>query len=137
MKGLIKDIEINKLREYCIDLLAQTYMELGQRPNEEDVFSFGCILATDLTEDFPNMEFVDVQKAFRDGIRNTDKFHITVKTYYGWIKTWRQVIWDNDKIEPEQKDKRLNYRSKKGTGTKQLGNQINNQIKKIKYDRSK
>ncbi len=136
MSEQIKTIEISKLREKCVDLLSQTYMELGQRPNEEDVVTFALILANDLAEDFENLTFTDIRKAFRNGIRHTDRFHITVKTYYSWIKQWRQIIWDNHS-KTSNIDKRLTYRSKKGTGTKQIGNQINNQIKKIRYDRSK
>jgi len=129
MKDQIKNIEISKLREKCVDLLSQTYMELGQRPNEEDVVSFALILANDLTEDFENLTFTDIRKSFRNGIRHTDKFHLTVKTYYHWIKSWRQIIWENEKTDNEYKDKRLTYRSKKGTGIKQ----IRNQIKKLNY----
>jgi len=131
MNEKIRNIELRVLREKCCDLMTQTYMELGQRPSEEDVVSFAVILANDLMEDFPNLEFVDIQKAFRNGIRHTDKFHITVKTYYSWIKSWRQIIWDNTG-KTENVDKRLTYRNKKGTGTKQIGNQINNQLKQLR-----
>lgn len=123
MEEQIKDIEIRVLREKCCDLMAQTYMELGQRPSEEDVVSFSVILANDLAEDFPNLTFIDIQKAFRNGVRNSKEFHITVKTYYLWIKSWRKIIWDNSSKETNV-DKRLAYRSKKGTGLKQISNQI-------------
>tara|TARA_R110000744_G_scaffold89619_4_gene174217 strand:+ start:6285 stop:6695 length:411 start_codon:yes stop_codon:yes gene_type:complete len=130
------DIELRVLREMCCDLLTQTYQELGQRPSDEDVVSFAVILANDLHEDFPNLNFVDIQKAFRNGIRNTKDFHVTVKTYYGWIKSWRKVIWDNED-KTDNVDKRLTYRSKKGTGTKQLGNQIKNQLKQLRNGNNK
>ena len=45
---------------------------------------------------------------------------MTVKTYYHWIKSHRQIIWDNESKEPERKDKRLKYRSRNGTGLKKL-----------------
>ena len=120
----IKNIEIKKLRENCVDLMSQSYMELGQRPNKEDVVSFALILATDLKLDFPNLTFDDIRQAFRQGIRNTEKFHMTVKTYYFWIKSHRQIIWDNETKEPEQRDKRLVYRNRKGVGTKSIGDHI-------------
>jgi hypothetical protein len=131
MNDKIQDIELRTLREKCCDLMAQTFMELGQRPKEEDVVSISIILANDLREDFPNLTFEDIRKAFRNGIRNTDKFHITVKTYYGWIKSWRQVIWNNEGKE-ENKDKRLAYRSRKGTGVKKLTTTINKLQKQLK-----
>ena len=131
MKEKIKDIELRSLREKCCDLMSQTYMELGQRPSEEDVVTFSITLANDLREDFPNLTFEDIRKAFRNGVRNTDKFHLTVKTYYLWIKSWRQIIWDNDTKEEQYKDKRLSYRSKSGTGVKKITTTIN-QLKQLK-----
>jgi|TARA_R110000787_G_scaffold87489_4_gene186396 hypothetical protein len=116
----IKDIEIEKVREFAVDLLSKSYMELGQRPNEEDIVMFAVILAEDLKEDFPNLELEDIRQSFRQGIRNSEKFHMTVKTYYHWIKSHRQIIWDNESKEPERKDKRLKYRSRNGTGLKKL-----------------
>ena len=32
----IQNIEIEKLREYCIEILSKSFMELGQKSNEED-----------------------------------------------------------------------------------------------------
>ena len=106
----IKDIEIEKVREFAVDLLSKSYMELGQRPNEEDIVMFAVILAEDLKEDFPNLELEDIRQSFRQGIRNSEKFHMTV----------RQIIWDNESKEPERQDKRLKYRSRNGTGLKKL-----------------
>ena len=123
----IKDIEIEKVREFAVDLLSKSYMELGQRPNEEDIVMFAVILADDLKLDFPNLELEDITQSFRQGIRNSDKFHLTVKTYYHWIKSHRQIIWDNESKEPERKDKRLRYRSRNGTGLKKLN--INKKLK--------
>ena len=120
----IKNIELKKLRESCVDLMSQSYMELGQRPNTEDVVSFALILAADLKLDFPNLSFEDIKQSFRQGIRNGNEFHLNVQNYYKWIKEHRQIIWDNESKEPQQKDKRLNYRSRKGVGTNTIGHHI-------------
>ena len=120
----IKDIQIEKLREFGVDLLSKTYMELGQRPSEEDIVSFAMILADDLQIDFQNLELNDIQEAFRQGVRNTKEFHITVKSYYRWIKAHRQLIWNEENKEPERQDKRLKYRNRKGTGLSLIGNKI-------------
>lgn len=117
---IIKQIKIEDIRLYANDLLSKTYLQLGQRPSDKDVFNFAMILAEDLKEDFDTLTLEDISQSFRHGIRNTEDFHITVKTYYKWIKAHRQIIWNNDDIEPEYKDKRLRYRSKAGTGLKKI-----------------
>ena len=120
----IKNIEIKTLRENCVDLMSQSYMELGQRPNKEDVVSFALILATDLKIDFSNLTFDDIRQSFRQGIRGGEIFHLNVQNYYKWIKAHRQIIWDNEKIDPKMQDKRLKYRSRKGVGTNTIGHHI-------------
>ena len=52
-----------------------------------------------------------------------------VKTYYKWIKDHRQIIWNNESTPERYQDKRLNYRSRAGTGTKKIGVEITKQIK--------
>tara|TARA_R110000824_G_scaffold258218_2_gene447239 strand:- start:474 stop:857 length:384 start_codon:yes stop_codon:yes gene_type:complete len=116
----IQQYKIEEVRQFANDLLTKTYIQLGQKPNAKDLFQLSLVLAEDLLTDFETLTFEDIDKSFRDGIRNTDDFHLTVKVYYKWIKTFRQIIWDNDKIEPEYQDKRLNYRNRKGTGMKQI-----------------
>tara|TARA_R110001606_G_C15049159_1_gene613313 strand:+ start:113 stop:496 length:384 start_codon:yes stop_codon:yes gene_type:complete len=122
----IREYKIEQIREFACDLLSKTYLQLGQRPNEEDIYQMSMVLAEDLQEDFDSLTFMDIEKSFRDGIRNTDDFHLSVKVYYKWIKSFRQIIWNNEKIEPQMQDKRLKYRSRQGTGLKQID------IKKIK-----
>lgn len=116
----IKDISIENLRVFAGDLLVKTYMELGQKTNEEDVFNFSIILAEDLQTDFEKLTLEDISQSFRQGIRNTKEFHLTVKTYYKWIKDHRQVIYNNEDVEIYRQDKRLNYRNRKGTGLKKI-----------------
>tara|TARA_R110002051_G_scaffold103198_1_gene174932 strand:- start:1854 stop:2234 length:381 start_codon:yes stop_codon:yes gene_type:complete len=120
----IKEIEIEKVREFAVDLLSKTYLELGQRPTEEDIVSFAVILAEDLKLDFQNLGLEDIEQAFRQGVRNTKEFHITVKVYYGWIKSHRKLIWSSQGVEPERLDKRLKYRTRKGTGISIIGKTI-------------
>jgi hypothetical protein len=117
---MIKNIAIEDLRSEAVDIMNKAYLELGQNPSEDTIVSFAYILADDLKRDFHNMELKDIWEAFRNGVRETTEYHITVKTYYKWIKSHRQIIWDNEKIEPNMQDKRLRYRSRKGTGMKLL-----------------
>ena len=81
-------------------------------------------LANDLKQDFKNLEFQDIVQAIREGVRNTDnvRFVVNVQSYYIWIKAHRQLIWNEDSKEPERQDKRLKYRSRKGTGLNSISN---------------
>ena len=123
----IKEIEISQLKLKCLDLITKTFVELGQVKDDKTLAILAQTLATDLLEDFPNLTFEDIQASFRQGVRNSDRFVLNVQTYYLWIKAHRQLIWNNASIEPERQDKRLKYRSRKGTGLKSITN-----IKQIK-----
>ena len=119
---MISSISIEDARNDALEIMTRAYLELGQNPGEDTIVSFSLILAGDLKRDFDNMEMKDIREAFRIGVRETQEFHLTVKTYYKWIRSHRQVIWDNETVEPEMRDKRLNYRSRNGTGTKKIDN---------------
>ena len=121
----IKEIEISQLKLKCLDLITKTFVELGQVKDDKTLAILAQTLANDLLEDFSNLTFEDIQQAFRQGIRNTDRFVLNVQTYYLWIKAHRQLIWNEASKEPELQDKRLRYRSRKATGL----NNINKLIK--------
>ena len=91
---MIKDMPIQDLRSHSVEILSKAFLELGQNPNEDTIVSMSLILAEDLQKDFKNLEIEDIKAAFRRGIRETDEFHLTVKTYYKWIKTYRNLLWD-------------------------------------------
>ena len=116
----IKEYKTKDLQLKCVNLLATTYLQLGQKSDSETMITLSQILCEDLQTDFESLTMDDIIQAFKQGIRNTDDFHLTVKTYYKWIKAHRKVIWDNDKVDPIMQDKRLKYRSRNGTGMKKL-----------------
>tara|TARA_R100001244_G_scaffold128903_1_gene100003 strand:- start:530 stop:913 length:384 start_codon:yes stop_codon:yes gene_type:complete len=120
----INDIHIQELTIACNDLLFKTLVELGQSKNEQWLVAMSHSLANDLKQDFKNLDFQDVVQAFREGVRNTDnvRFVLNVQTYYIWIKAHRQLIWNEQSKEPERQDKRLQYRSRNGTGLKSITN---------------
>ena len=111
---VIKEIETSQLKLKCLDLITKTFVELGQVKDEKHIVILSSSLANDLKEDFKNLYFEDVQQAFRQGVRNTDKFVLNVQNYYLWIKAHRQLIWNEASKEPERQDKRLVYRNTKG-----------------------
>lgn len=116
----IKEYQTKDLQLKCVDLLAKTYLELGQKSDSESMITLSQIFCDDLQTDFQDLTMDDIIHAFKQGVRNTDDFHLTVKTYYKWIKTHRQIIWNNIEISPDQMDKRLKYRSRNGTGLKKI-----------------
>lgn len=122
---MIKDIDIKELELMCVDLISKTLVELGQLKDEKHIVILAKSLAYDVKEDFKNLYFEDIQASFRQGVRNSKEFHLTVKTYYKWIKDHRQLIWNESSKEPERQDKRLKYRSRKGTGLNKIENKIN------------
>ena len=125
---MIKDIDIKELELMCVDLISKTLVELGQLKDEKHIVILAKSLAYDIKEDFKNLYFEDIVQAFRQGVRGTDSFVLNVQNYYKWIKDHRQLIWNESSKEPERRDKRLVYRSRKGTGLKIM----NKEIKKLK-----
>jgi len=118
---MIKDIPIEDLRAFSVEILSRTFLELRQTNiTEDDIVSLSLILAEDLQKDFHNITIEDVKESFRQGIRNTDDFLIGPKVWYKWMKNFRQLIWNNEDIAPNRRDKRLAYRSRNGTGLKKI-----------------
>ena len=91
---MIQNIEKRELTLKCADLLAKTYVELGQKSQADTIVALSQVLAADLHKDFKNLYFNDIENAFRNGVRKSDEFHLSVKTYYRWIYRWRSIIWD-------------------------------------------
>ena len=112
----IKEYDIQDLQLKCVELISMTLVELGQVKDEKHSVILAQSLSNDLIEDFGNLYFEDIQASFRNGVRNTEHFVLNVQTYYKWIKAHRQLIWNEASKEPERQDKRLRYRSRKGTG---------------------
>ena len=125
----IKEINIKDLTILCNELLFKTLVELGQSKDERWLLAMSVSLANDLKKDFKSMHYEDITQAFRQGVRNTDKFVLNVQTYYSWIKAHRQLIWNESSKEPERRDQRLEYRSRNGTGMKSISNKLK-QLKK-------
>ena len=118
----IKEYEKQQLTLKCVELISLTLVELGQVKDEKHIVILAQSLYQDLKEDFKNLYFEDIQASFRNGVRNTEHFVLNVQTYYKWIKAHRQLIWNEASKEPERQDKRLRYRSRTGTGLKQINN---------------
>ena len=127
---VIKEIENSQLKLKCLDLVTKKFVELGQVKDDKTLAILAQTLANDLLEDFSNLTFEDIQQAFRQGIRNTDRFVLNVQTYYLWIKAHRQLIWNEASKEPDRQDKRLRYRNTKGK-IEHISKKLNVNINKL------
>ena len=76
----IKQEEKKPLTLKCVDLISKTLVELGQTKSEQEIVILAQSLSDDLFRNFSNLMFVDIENAFRNGVRNTDLFALNVKT---------------------------------------------------------
>lgn len=109
----ISQENIDELELKCADLISKTLVELGQSKPQEEIALLAQSLSNDLRTDFKSLMYSDVQNAFRNGVRNTDLFALNVKTYYKWVKSWRDILWDAEyQVTSQGKDPKgvANYR---------------------------
>ena len=90
----MENIKRKELKSKCIDLLMKTYMELGQNPDPDTVEMNSEMLCNDIIQRYSKMDWDTIILAFENGVRETDDFHITVKTWNKWLRTMKQLIWD-------------------------------------------
>ena len=92
---MIKTIKKEELEDKCLDLLSRAFLDLGQHNvDAESKVIMAQSLAYDLHKTFGSLYFEDIKDAFWNGIRNTEEFSINAKTWYKWIKMWRDILWD-------------------------------------------
>ena len=115
---------MKELTKKCIGLISKSLIQLGQTKSDKDILILATTLAEDLMRDFSKMQWSDIEESFRTGIRETDEFHLSVKTYYKWIKPQKKIIyeneWNKNNLATYREDKRIAYRSRKGTGLKRI-----------------
>ena len=124
---MIKNIDTEELKMKCLDLISATLIQLGQTKAAEDKAILVKHLSDDLQRDFYKMDFIDIEEAFRNGIRSGD-FHLAVPNYYKWIKIQKEILNKDlfaKQLPSYRPVKQVSYRSRKGTGI----NNINKLIK--------
>ena len=125
---------MKELTKKCIGLISNTLVQLGQTKSDKDILILASTLAEDLMRDFGNMSWKDVEEAFRSGIRG-ERFVVNVQTYYIWLRAQKKLIdediWKKNNQVTYRPDKRLIYRSRKGTGMKSISNVKHPDIKSI------
>ena len=110
---------MKELTKKCIGLISNTLVQLGQTKTDKDILILASTLAEDLMRDFSTMSWIDVQESFRSGIRG-ERFVVNVQTYCIWLRAQKKLIdediWKKHNQVTYRPDKRLIYRSRKGTG---------------------
>ena len=110
---------MKELTKKCIGLISNTLVQLGQTKSDKDILILASTLAEDLMRDFKTLSWTCVEEAFRTGIRG-DKFVLNVQTYYAWLRAQKKLIdediWKKNNQITYRPDKRMIYRSRKGTG---------------------
>mgnify|MGYP003650166762 FL=1 len=123
---MIKNIETEELKMKCLDLISATLIQLGQTKAAEDKAILVKYLSDDLQRDFYKMDFIDIEEAFRNGIRSGD-FHLAVPNYYKWIKIQKEILNDDlfaKQLPSYRPVEQVSYRSRKGTGIKNINKLI-------------
>lgn len=93
-------MEISKINQQdlelmCVDVLTQTYADLGQKDNDpENKVMLAQSLARDLKRRYAFMPFIAVELAFQNGVRDTDKFVVSASTWCKWLNKMKAEIWE-------------------------------------------
>ena len=111
---MIKQKSIEELEDLCLDLLSTTFIELGQHNIDgETKFMIAQSLARDVKKIYKNFYFLDVENAFKLGVRspyNGNFIHINVPTYMRWLREHQELIWDaRSKVENGEDPKLVPY----------------------------
>ncbi len=125
---------MKELTKKCIGLISKTLVELGQTKSKEDILVLSTTLAEDLMRDWKMLRWQDIEESFRTGIRESEDFHLSVKTYYKWIRAQKKLIdehiWKENNQSSFQTDRRLNYRSRNNTGLLTINKLLDGKRKK-------
>ena len=92
---VIKEIEVNKLEMFCIDVLSKAFLDLGQKDNDPQ---HKVLLAKSLTKDLLNrysfFTLEAVQLAFDNGIRDSELFVLSPANWCKWLNKMKHDIWN-------------------------------------------
>ena len=91
---MIKKINKGELEKKCLFIIGKTLVDLGQvKPADEKI-----VLAQELREililKFPNLSWRAVEVAFKNGVMESEEFHLCTKTMYKWLYAIRTKIWE-------------------------------------------
>lgn len=119
----IININDKDIKLLCVDLITFTGFELGQKLDSDMIVVLSKSLASDLKKYYPAFNFNDVQIAFHKGVRDTDLFHLQIKTFHIWLKERKRILmnFEYDKYK-HQLDNYHAQRTKLINGKKEIKN---------------
>ena len=82
-----------QLKMDCVDLIGKTYLELGQRPEKEQIVLMAQLLYDDLINYFGGLTFEEVIFAFNRGTRNAEdgsSCFVNVRTWNVWLNQYKK-----------------------------------------------
>ena len=80
-----------QLKIDCVDLLSKCYLELGQKPDTEQVVLMAQLLYHDLVRYYGGLTIEEVNFAFEQGIRNSDNGNfVNVRNFNIWLKEYKK-----------------------------------------------
>ena len=94
---ILKQENIEKLKEKVLDLIAKTSVEIGHRTDPKTLSSLSKIFALDLIQEkrFGNMSFNQIEDAFRLGVRfGKEEPFLNIRTFYRWVYTHKKEVLD-------------------------------------------
>ena len=94
---ILKQENIEKLKEKELNLIAKTSVEIGHRTDPKTLSSLSKIFALDLIQEkrFGNMSFNQIEDAFRLGVRfGKEEPFLNIRTFYRWVYTHKKEVLD-------------------------------------------
>jgi len=90
----LKQENLEELKGKVLDLIAQTSVEIGQKPDPQTMASLSKIFAQDLIREkrFGNMSFNQIADAFHYGVRfGKDEPFLNIRTFYRWTYKMKEM----------------------------------------------
>ena len=91
---MIKEINREELEKKCLLLIGKTFVDLGQTKPANEKIVLADALREILILKFPNLSWRAVEVSFKNGVMETEEFHLCTKTMYKWLYAIRSKIWE-------------------------------------------
>ena len=109
-----------QLKIDCVDIVSKCYLELGQKPDTEQVVLMAQLLYNDLTRFYGGLTIEEVQFAFDKGIRDSENGgFVNVRNFNIWLKEYKS------KAALKRQQRQLTDFERDRQNQKLIGNTIN------------
>jgi hypothetical protein len=82
--------DVKQFKIDCVDIVSKCYLELGQKPDTEQVVLMAQLLYNDLIRFHKDLTIEEVQFAFDKGIRSSDNGgFVNVRNFNIWLKEYK------------------------------------------------